>query len=130
MREFYVPEVDESLYGTWVNPAYQPPGPAAKLIIYPWGLVEVFEGVTDTVFSRTGTSIIVDRWTDQAGNIWYKEYRRNSRKEINDGSAFVLARISSNEEVLEFVSGVEGWPNLSNLDPDLSPTYVIYRRFD
>ncbi|MBN1837429.1 MAG: hypothetical protein JW820_16360 [Spirochaetales bacterium] len=128
MREFYVPEVDESLYGTWVNPGYELPGCAARLTIHPWGLVEWFACVADTAPSRIGTSLIVERWTDEGGNTFYREYRQVRAQESEGGYAFVLARVSRDEQRLEFVVGAYGWPTQAEIDPGLNPTYATYRR--
>jgi len=77
-KEFYVPAVDEELFGTWVNEDYRPPSFTPKVIIYPWGLVEWFADIQDKVSSWIGTSIVVEKWTDEQGATWYKDYRRGT----------------------------------------------------
>jgi hypothetical protein len=130
LREFYVPEVYESLYGAWANPAYGPPDPPAKMIIYPWGLVEWFDRADGAQSSRTGTSLIVKRWTDEAGDTWYREYRKTPDSGSDAGHVFVLARVSDNEKVLEFVIGADEWPTPLDMDPEHNSTYATYRRLE
>jgi len=127
-REFYVPAVDEGLFGTWVNPEYGPPGPAPKVVIYAWGLVEWFAGTADRTSSWVGTSIVVEKWIDDQGNTWYKEFRRDSRGSPYGGQAFVLDRIGSDGLMLDSIYGASGWPSPSEMVPRRNPTYVTYRR--
>jgi hypothetical protein len=127
-REFYVPAVDEGLFGTWVNAEYGSPSPAPKLVIYAWGLVEWFAGASDKTSSWVGTSIVVEKWMDEQGDTWYKEFRRDSGGSLSGGQAFVLDRVGSNGMVLESIYGTSGWPSPSEMAPGRNPTYVTYRR--
>lgn len=127
-RPFYVPAVDEVLYRTWVNSELRVPEFPGKLILYPWGLVEQFAGPSDAAATWTGTSIIVERWTDEEGNTWYREYRRGSQ--APGFASFVLDRVSADETVLESVSGPSAWPRPSELGASVNPTYVKYWRLE
>ena len=70
---FYVPKLDEEIYGTWINADYrrddQPS--AQKSIFYDWGYSVGFCKITDTFPIDKWTFIIVDKWSDYEGNIWY-----------------------------------------------------------
>ena len=127
-REFYVPAVDEVLYRTWLNPALEAPEFPPKLILYPWGLVEQFAHVDDAVASWTGTSIIVQRWVDDSGSTWYREYRRGSQ--APGFRPYFLDKVSGDETTLESVSSNSGWPSPSELGASANPSYVIYRRLE
>jgi hypothetical protein len=125
-KEFYIPAVDEELYGTWVSPENQPPETVPNLIIYPWGLIEGFSSSSEPVWK--GTSIIVEKWRDEDGNIWCKELRMWSNEKAYGGKAYVLNRISSGENILETIYSAAGWPSISEMVPEGNPTYTMYRR--
>jgi hypothetical protein len=127
-REFLVPDRDEVLYGTWVNPDYRLPGAAPKVTHAPWGLVQWFAAIDAAASERVGSSIIVERWTDEKGDVWYKELRRTSPGRSAGDSSCVLDRVSGDGEVLESVTGSVAWPAPPDLDPDRNPTYVRYFR--
>jgi hypothetical protein len=127
-REFFIPAVDEELFGTWVLDDPGPPGAAARLLIYSWGLVESFAEITDTALGWRGTLIIDLAWSDEQGNRWFREYRRGSGDNLYNGNAFVLDRVSADGQVLESVFSRSGWPEAAELDPAANPTYLRYRR--
>jgi len=129
-KEFYVPAADEPLYGTWVNPEYRPPLLYPKVVIHPWGLVELFRSLTSTAYDWRGTSIIVEKWTDEAGNIWYKEFSRCSLKGFYSGHTFGLDRLSDDGKTLETIFGNISWPIPAEMDPDKNTTYAKYRRLE
>jgi hypothetical protein len=60
-KSYYIPAVDEALFGTWVNPELSPPAYAQKVVFYPWGLVESYNSVDGTVYDWRGTATIVAR---------------------------------------------------------------------
>ena len=122
---FYVPREDEELYGTWVNTTYvNTTGQyAQKIVMSDWGDWEMYTKVTDTFFI-TGTFIIVDRWTDSEGNIWYKEYIR-ARHELYP--EFELDSISKSGTVWEYVIGYDGFPTGDSMNSK-NPYYRIYYR--
>ncbi len=127
-RLFFVPARDEGLYGTWVNKEYSPPGAAPKMSLTPWGFVEWFAAVDAADHARVGSSIIVERWVDERGDVWYRELRRASPGNSFADYARVLDRVSGDGQVLESVTGTSAWPVPSDLDPDRNPTYVRYLR--
>jgi len=129
-EQFYVPEPDEPLYGTWVNPGLRLPLFYPKLVISPWGLVEYFGSLEDDRYDWRGVSLIVSKWVDEEGSTWYREFSRCSMKGFYAGHAFNLVRVSAQGSVLEFVYGNLGWPEPRELDPDMNPTYVRYRRLE
>jgi len=120
---FYVPKPNEELYGTWVNTTYAPGYYGQKWILYDWGYYEGYEKV-DSTFASPGTFIIVDKWTDSEGNIWYKEYVRN-RGYIN--ATFELDKISKDGTVWELVFGYNGFPTADKMNPK-NPYYRIFYR--
>ena len=119
---FYVPNDNEELYGTWVNTTYTGIGEyPQKIDMYDWGYWEVYVKVTDT-FPINGTFIIVDKWTDLEGTIWYKEYVRMRHYMY---ATFELDRISKNGTVWEYVFGYNDFPTADNMNSK-NPYYRIY----
>jgi hypothetical protein len=120
---FYVPRTNEELYGTWVNTTYTGMSYAQKLVMYDFGAYEWYSKETDEFFT-TGTYIIVDRWTDPEGNIWYKEYIRGKNELY---AIFELDRISKAGTVWEYVIAYDDFPKPDNMNSK-NPYYRIYYR--
>jgi hypothetical protein len=129
-KEFFVPAADEPLYGIWVNPGHRPPLFYPKAVIHPWGLVELFRSLDSTTYDWRGTSIIVQKWPDAEGNIWYKEFSRCSLKGFYSGHAFYLDKLSPDGNTLETIFGNIGWPTPADMDPNTNTTYAKYRRLE
>ena len=127
-KYFYVPAVGEEFFGTWVNPELRSPVYARKLRCYAWGLIEWYNEVDGTVYDGRGTSTVVEKWTDETGNIWYRNFERWALEDAYGSTVYNLLRVSSDGQTLEFVWAGTGWPNPADLDPDQNTTYVKYRR--
>jgi len=122
---FYVPRAKEELYGTWVNTKmyHGDTGHAQKIEMHDWGYWEVYSKIADEFFVN-GTYIIVDRWTDSEGNIWYKEFVRARNGLYPD---FELDKISKNGTVWEYVFAFDDFPTANNMN-SMNPYYRIYYR--
>jgi beta-lactamase regulating signal transducer with metallopeptidase domain len=125
-REFYVPTQDEEIYGTWINTEYS--GDLTyeqKYVQYSWGYFESYSkvGSKTPVNVNTGTSTLVDKWTDTGGNIWYKEYVRCQVY----GGLYQIVKISDNGDTLEYMWANVDFPFEADLTPE-SATYRIYYR--
>ena len=129
-EQFYVPEAQEQLYGSWVVTKTHLTIVYPKIVIHPWGLVEFFESTSSTSYAWRGSSAIMQRWADEAGNIWYKEYFRLSMKGFYAGHAYNLLRISADGRILESIFGNTGWPEPSEMDPESNTTYIKYQRLE
>jgi hypothetical protein len=130
-EQFYVPDTQEQLYGSWmVTKTHLTTFVYPKMVIHSWGLVEFFESVSSTSYAWRGSSTIVQKWTDEAGNIWYKEFFRLSMKGFYAGHAYNLLRISADGRILESIFGNVGWPEPSEMDPESNTTYVQYQRLE
>lgn len=127
-KYFYVPAVGEEFFGTWVNPELRSPVYARKLRCYPWGLIEWYNEVDGTVYDWRGTSTTVEKWTDDAGNTWYRNFERWAIKDAYGNTVYNLLRVSSDGQTLEYIWAGSDWPNPAEMDPNLNTTYVKYRR--
>ena len=101
-----------------------------KVVIHPWGLVELFDSPTSTSHAWRNASAIVHKWTDEHGTIWYREYARCSVKGFYAGHALYLSRLSKDGQTLETIFGNVGWPDPAEMDPVANTTYVRYRRLE
>ncbi len=128
LANFYVPAVDEELYGTWVNPELSPPSFPQKIVFYPWGLVEQFNMVAATVYDWRGTATIARRWKDADGNTWYWQYQRTAIKDSFGAAMYALVRVSADEQTMEGIMSGAGWPNPADMDPDQNTSYAKYTR--
>jgi hypothetical protein len=123
---FYVPKPNEEIYGTWVNKDYSGAvlGHHQKFVSHFWGYWGAYNQVTDKAPTWYGTFILVDKWKDSEGNIWYKEYDQNGWSKYGD---FSLDKISKNGTIIESVYNSYMWPKEADLNPD-NPNYRIYYR--
>ena len=123
---FYVPKANEEIYGTWINMAYTGTGQyVQKFVLYDWGYWEGYDKAASTLPSTyPGTYILVDKWTDSEGNIWYKEYVRE-RHGMNPH--FELDKISKDGTVWEYVFGYNDFPKADTMNSK-NPYYRIYYR--
>ena len=125
-KEFYVPSQDEEIYGTWINTEYS--GDLSyeqKYVQYSWGYFESYSkvGSKSPVNVNTGTSTLVDKWTDAGGNIWYKEYVRFQ----GFGACYQIVKISDDGNTQEYMWASVDFPVEADLNPDRA-TYRIYYR--
>jgi hypothetical protein len=120
---FYVPRKNEEIYGIWINTTYTGWTYAQKWVIYDWGGYERYSKATDETFV-IGAYIIVDRWTDSEGNIWYKTYVHERNEWI---PVFELNKISKAGAVLEYVIAFDDFPTADNMNSK-NPYYRIYYR--
>jgi hypothetical protein len=76
---FFVPEYDEEIWGTWVNMDNLGYGShPQKVVNYYWGSYDIFMKATDINPAFKGAMILVEKWTDKEGNIWYEAYWREN----------------------------------------------------
>jgi hypothetical protein len=124
--ELYLPSPNEELLGTWVNTAY--PGNSStvvqKMVYYHWGAYELYEKADHADPARKGTTILMDKWKDAEGNIWYKAYDRESWTKTG---YFAIYRINKNGTMIEKVWDSREFPSESDLNPT-NPYYHIYYR--
>jgi hypothetical protein len=122
---FYVPKKDEEIYGTWVNMTY--PGDSRqypqKIVLHYWGEWEEYRDATQDTF-LSGTFVLVDRWTDSEGNIWYKDYVW-ARNGLHPN--FELDKISKDGTVWEYVFASHDFPTADNMNSK-NPYYRVYYR--
>ena len=68
-KKAYVTQEDEELYVAWINTEYDFRSPPAKVVYHPDGTLEVY-WTTKSNNKIDGTSRIIEKWTEDEGNIW------------------------------------------------------------
>jgi hypothetical protein len=126
---FYVPSRNEELYGTWVNPKYrgESEGSEQKFVTYNWGYSEGFLKVADKNPIERWTFIIVDKWTDTDGNIWYKVFNQEAGP-LSGSTWFTLNKLSENGTVMQFIVDYGKFPTEIDMNPDAINHRIFNRK--
>ncbi len=101
----YVAKDTEEIYATWVNLEVKSNNPQ-KLIYRPNGIVEYFYSANP----EAGRYLILNKWSDSEGNIWYKKHSVNWYHEY-----YSLIKISNSGNTLEVVRDRNDYP--TKIDP-------------
>ena len=121
--QFRLPEHNEPIYGTWVNEKYgvTEAYEDQKWIFYEWGYAEAYHRLSDKNPSSKGTYILVEKWQDADGNLWYKEIDL-----LPGGQRFYsIDKISDDGKKLESWLTYNGFPDLI---PNSNPYRIYYRQ--
>ena len=124
-EEYYIPKFNEELCGTWINEEYDSHSYKGKKRLYTWGYYEDYRPFDSEVVQLKGTFVIVDKWTDSEGNLWYKTYLRYS------GASEIiheLDKISNNGNTWEYAYTTTHFPSESKLNPDNTRYRIYYRQ--
>ena len=117
----------KTLSGTWVNMEYEYKGDMGqpqKIVILPDGRFEIYNKATYDTPSVAGRAIIMERWVDLQGNIWYK-----SRTESYNAPQYELGKISDSGNTREIiVSGLDLTMEDWKPDNPKKGVYGIYHR--
>jgi hypothetical protein len=112
----YVATENEKLYGTWIGATKDD---RAKLILNPDGTDEAY--FTDSVEpGRNATFIIIDKWTDSDGNLWYKQKVQIEKSIIG----YRLSKISSDGSMMEIV-----YSFLGDCPTEINPNHYNYESY-
>jgi hypothetical protein len=115
-RSYYLPSKTEELEGTWKIENDPRAESEQKLVYYWWGYFETFRFANDkTPFTR-GTSTIVDKWVDDEGALWYREFCRTDW--TSRTIFFRLIRLSEDARKWESVQSTIDFPSPEDLSSD------------
>ena len=110
--------------GTWINTEYGK-SRSQKLIYYSDGRWESYVQVTNTVHDDWGEIIILDKWLDSKGTIWYREHWESSHF---GSKGYAMGKISNSGNTLEVIWASESYP-IEEWEPDrFEYTYEIRYR--
>ena len=114
----------EARSGTWINLDYGKSHPQ-KLIYYPDGRWEGYRQVTNTIRADWGKDIILDKWLDSKGNVWYRAHWESS---FFTTTGYAMGKISNSGNTLEVIWASESFP-IEEWEPDrFEYTYRIHYR--
>ncbi len=119
----YVPKENEEIYGSWVNTEYS--GAVTeeqKIVIHPDGC-ELYSMAAFEIHGGTDKHIIIDKWTDSEGNIWYKRHFKT-----NYGPWVDLAKISKDGKTLECMVSFITSRFPTKIDPNHKDYRIYYRQ--
>jgi hypothetical protein len=127
----YVPTPNEELSGTWLSD--QPMGVARQTqkIVTSSSGSEYYYKISDTSSMAESTEVVVSRWTDSEGSVWYKTQDTGTNGNFSGMKWQTLSRLSKSATVWEYE-----WTLVNQFDPNGFPegidakddTYSIYHR--
>jgi hypothetical protein len=116
-------DFSEAWGGTWVNTDYKGGGFYPKIVLYADGTKELY--VTAAKLGHKDNIIIIERWIDKEGIIWYKT---QVECEIMGAGIYEMGKISDSGNTLELIAS--GVPSpIEEWEPDrYEYAYRIYYR--
>jgi hypothetical protein len=113
----YVAKDTEEIYTTWVNLEVKP-GRPRKLIYKANSIVEWFMFDRSVAPDYIGRYLILKKWKDSEGNIWYKIHSVNPTHEY-----YSLIKISNSGNILEIGTSSFDYPI------KIDPKHVFYNKY-
>jgi hypothetical protein len=122
-KDYYIPKRNTELWGIWINETYGNAPAHYKWVFYNWGYGEGFTKVTDTTPAAKWTVTIIDKYTDDDGNLWYKTFNQ-----LNYGwSGYFLYEINNDKTVLETSWNSYDFPTQNDLEAKVGLHLIYYR---
>jgi hypothetical protein len=112
----YVAKDTEEIYATWVNPEVKS-GHPQKTIYKANSIVEWFMSDRSVAPDYIGRYLILNKWKDSEGNIWYKIHSVGSHE------FYSLIKISNSGNTLEIVEDRVDYPI------KIDPKHVFYDKY-
>jgi len=112
--------------GTWINEEYNSHAHIGKFVIRRDGSYDAYFKTTDTEIAEKCHYIIVDKWTDSQGNIWYKTNEWFGVVVEGKPSQYSLSRFSNSGKVWEYIGLPGGFP--TELDENNFHYHIYYRQ--
>ena len=114
---------NEPLYGTWINMNYSGMPPPV-IVFNPDGTGGSMGQADSNKFISRFKSLITRKWTDDEGNIMYKEHFVGSwKKEGLKAEGFTLFKVSNSGDTLEYVFESDKYPE------KIDPSHSHYRKY-
>ncbi len=123
--QFRLPKFNEPVYGTWVNEDYA--GTAdypKKFNMYKWGYSESYYKAGGEDLSSTSTYILVEKWEDADGNVWYKDFEQTP----GGGQYYFLIKISKDGSTFESMGDMSNFPKENSMNPNRRNYRIFYRQ--
>ena len=116
-------DLSNAYTGTWINPEedYR----MVKMVYFPDGTWKRFRGIDSEYFACEGEDILIDKWKDSTGNIWFEARWQCF---IHGYGGYLLAKISDSGNTLELLFTMQEL-RVEEWDPDrFEYIYRIYFR--
>jgi hypothetical protein len=112
--------------GTWINEEYNSHPHLARYVIRRDGTFDGYFKTTDTKEAVSGHYVIVEKWTDLEGNIWYKSHTWGVVMVEGKLLRYELAKFSNSGKVYENIALPGGFP--TELDENNFHYHIYYRQ--
>jgi hypothetical protein len=122
----YVPNANEEIYGTWINPKMQ----MQKNVSFVGGSKDYFLADGTEPFIESNAKL-ANKWTDAEGNVWYQRYGTIVTGAYKGTKWQSLEKISQSGLIREWVSkavttfAAENYPK--TIDPKDHDYRIYYR---
>ena len=90
--------------GTWINEEYNSHSHMERYVLYRDGTWDAYNKTSDTEKKQSGHYIIMEKWTDSEGNIWYKTHKWLGEIVEGKPTFYILEKFSNSGKVAEFIS--------------------------
>ena len=111
---------------TWINEEYNSHAFPARWELHRDGTFDGYNRISDTGKKYTGYYVIVDKWTDSEGNIWYKMHVGYGPIDEGPPSAYELDKFSESGKVWESISDNSAFP--TEIDESHAKYHIYYRQ--
>ena len=112
--------------GTWINEEYNSHPHLARYVIRRDGTFDCYFRTTDTKKAGNGHYVIVEKWTDLEGNIWFKMHTWLGVMVEGEPAKYELAKFSNSGKVYECIALPGGFP--TELDENNFHYHIYYRQ--
>ena len=112
--------------GTWINEEYNSHPHLAKFVIRRDGTIDLYYRTSDTEKAGTGHIVIIKKWTDPEGNIWYKSHTWEGVMVEGKPRHYELDKFSNSGKVWEYIALPGGFP--TELDENKFQYHIYYRQ--
>jgi len=112
--------------GTRINEEYNSHHFPAKYVIRRDGTFDCYFRTTDTKVAVNGHYVIVEKWTDLEGNIWYKSHTWEGVMVEGKPWRYELDKVSNSGKVWEYIALPGDFP--TELDENNFHYHIYYRQ--
>jgi hypothetical protein len=112
--------------GTWINEEYNSHNHKAKIEIHHDGTYDGYFKTADTGIADKYQFIIVEKWTDSEGHIWYKMHIWWGTEVKEKPFGYSLNKFSNSGKVWEWLETRGDFP--TELDEDHFYYHIYYRQ--